>query len=795
MRLFAKLSLGLLAGLSLGALGIDLCLRSSLPQLDGEHALASLQAPVQLQRDALGIVTIHGEQRLDLARATGFAHAQDRYFQMDLLRRNAAGETAALLGPAALPLDRQRRFFRMRAAAVAAVQALPDEERALLDAYVDGVNQGLQALRSRPFEYWLLRQQPQAWRPEDSLLVLMTMFFSLSDARGERELALSALRENLPAELLRFLTPKGTPWDAPLQGQADTESAAIPPPQVYDLRSLKKSSFPQLSWAERSAPDPGFHRGSNNWALAGAHVAGGGALVSGDMHLDYRVPHIWYRLRLQSDSGLDLSGVSLPGVPFMIAGSNRHIAWALTTTYGDWSDLVALELDPADPTRYRTPQGWRRFTHQHEILRQRQGADEALDIDETIWGPVIRDARGRAYAVHWLARVPGAVNLHCRQLESARRVQDALDIVHLCGLPPQNFVAGDAQGHIAWSVAGRIPHRVASDGSTPLSWAEQEHWQGFLDPARYPQVLDPPQGRVWSANARMVDGEALRLIGTGNYALGARQQQIRDDLLAIEQARPQDMLAVQLDDRALFLHRWQQRLLSLLTPAALAGQPLRAQARTLIEHWGAHAAPESVGYRLVNEWRTQMHDAVFAALLAPCRAANADCRYGAPMFQSEGPLWQLITQQPLHLLNPRYENWDALLLAALDAVITPYAQQPGGLAARSWGERNTLSMRHALSPALGPLARWLDMPAVPMAGDNQMPRVQTAHGGASQRMAVTPGREEEGYLNMPGGQSGHPLSPFYSAGHQDWIEDRPTPFLPGKPKHQLRLLPAAAGTS
>ncbi|MDD3763052.1 MAG: penicillin acylase family protein [Nevskiales bacterium] len=768
--------------------GAYLLLHASLPQLDGTRGLEGLGGNARIKRDRLGVVTLSAQNRLDLARSTGFVHGQERYFQMDLLRRAAAGELAELLGPAVLPQDRERRLFRMRATLTQNLAMLPDTERELLQAYTDGVNAGLAALASRPFEYWLLRQPPAPWQAVDSLLVLATMFFGLSDPTAARDLQLAALHEGLPPELTAFLTYPGTEWDAPLMGDAYDQPPAPPGPDIYDLRSFDPGGFPELA-AGHAEHD--FLLGSNNWAVAGSHVRDGGALVAGDMHLPYRVPHIWLRtrFRIDGDNSLDVAGVTLPGLPFMIVGSNGHVAWALTTTYGDWSDRVRLETDPADPRRYRTPDGWRRIEAVDETLRVRGADAETLTVDETLWGPVLTDAQGHADAIHWLARVPGALNLGFTRMERAADVAEAVDIANRSGLPPQNFVVGDRGGHIGWTVAGRIPRREGIDGRMPASWADGQGWSGFLDVAEYPRVIDPPQGRVWTANARIADGEALRKIGTGTYALGARQQQIRDDLLAIGTATETDMLAVQLDDRALLLQRWQTLLLDLLTADTVNGHPLRAEARGHVEDWQARAVPGSVGYRLVREWRDRVRDTVFAALIAPCHAENPDCTYGDRAFQTEGPLWALVTQQPPNLLNPRFETWNALLIAALDAVLEPYAAMPGGIGARSWGETNTLRMQHPLSRAVPALSRWLDMPPQPMAGDSELPRVQLAQGGASQRMAVTPGRERNGYFIMPGGQSGHPLSPYYRAGHADWMADRPLPFLPGNAVHVLNLQP------
>jgi penicillin amidase len=733
-------------------------LRASLPKLDGERPLPGLRGAVSIERDALGIPTIQATDRLDLARAVGFLHGQERFFQMDLWRRAGAGEFSELFGSRALATDKRIRRHRMRHVAGEALKRAAPDELALLQAYAEGVNAGLQALHTKPFEYWVLRTEPEAWTVEDSQLVVYAMFFDLTDEDGDRDLKVATIRESLPAAVADFLMPAGTEWDAPIVGEKFT-APPIPPAEVYDLRTLKDLDFPPIAPGSRS---DFYWRGSNNWAVAGAHTQSGGALVAGDMHLGFSVPHIWYRARFRVDGSqpLDLTGVALPGVPFMVAGSNGHIAWAFTNSYGDWTDIQ--KVDESAPIEKVT-----------EILHVKGGDDVTYEIARTAWGPIIA-AAGVRYAVRWLAHDPEAINLRVASLEQARTVEQAIAVANQSGIPPQNIVVGDADGHIGWSIVGRIPLRGGGD------------WKGWTAPDQYPRVIDPPSGRIWTANNRVGDAGAVAVMGDGGYDQGPRASQIRDDLLQIDKATPQDMLKVQLDDRALFLARWQQMLLKLLDEPALQGHEHRGQARKFVEQWGERAAIDSVGYRVVKEWRMMVMEAAFGAITAPCRQRNPDFAYGRS-FQMEGPLWQLVTQQPAHLLHPRYPDWNAFLLAALDAVIEPYASQPGGLAARRWGERNTLSMQHPLSKAIPVLARFLDMPAEPLPGDGNMPRVQGPTFGASQRMAVTPGREAEGIFHMPGGQSGHPLSPYYRAGHAAWAQGQATPFLPGAAEHKLTL--------
>jgi penicillin G amidase len=259
--------------------------------------------------------------------------------------------------------------------------------------------------------------------------------------------------------------------------------------------------------------------------------------------------------------------------------------------------------------------------------------------------------------------------------------------------------------------------------------------------------------------------------------------------VAFERATPRDMLAVQLDDRALFLERWRALLSEVLTDAAVAGSPQRAEARRLVATtWTGHASVDSVAFRIVRAFRSKLSAEVFDAITAPCQQADPDFRYGR-VGQREGPLWSLVTDRPAHLLDPHYASWDEQFLAALDGVLADLARDGQPLATKTWGRRNTAAIRHPLSLAVPQLASWLDMPADPLPGDDNMPRVQAPDMGPSERFAVSPGREESGYLHMPGGQSGHPLSPNYRDGHAAWVRGDPTPFLPGPAVHVLTLVP------
>ena len=776
----------LLAGLLLaGAAGgfwLKRELTASLAQLDGARALPGLGAPVTVERDARGVPTIRAANRIDVARALGFVHAQERFFQMDLQRRLAAGELAELMGPPVLKYDREYRLHRFRDVARRVVAQASPDQRAQLEAYAAGVNAGLGALGARPFEYLLLRQTPAPWRAEDSALCLLAMFIMLQEDPGHRESRLGQMREVLPAQLFAFLVPDGTEWDAPLSG-APRSQPPVPGPEVCDLRRLGRSG------PDAGASAPEAFPGSNSWALAASRTRDGRAILANDMHLAISVPNTWYRASLVWP-GATVTGVTLPGIGAVAVGSNGRVAWGFTNSYGDFRDLVILE--PAGADGYRTPGGARRFEHLQETIKVRGAPDDHLDLLETLWGPVVdTDAKGRRRVLRWVAHDPEAVNFGSLGLEQAGSVPEAMAVANRAGIPAQNFVCADAGGHIGWTIMGRLPVRVGFDGRVPVSWADgARRWAGWLAPGAYPRIVDPPSGQIWTANARVVDGAMLAKLGDGGYDLGARARQIRDDLSALGPATERDMLPIQLDDRALFLTRWQQLLLRTLTPEAQRAQPKRAELRRLVETWGGRAEPDSAGYRIVRGFRLVLQEQVSASF-ARAFGGPGERRFIVGFAgQSEGPLWALVTQRPGHLLDPGFKDWDQQLLAAVDTTIARLTRDGTPLAECTWGRLNSPKVQHPLSKALPMLSRWLDMPTLPIPGDAQMPRVQDREFGASERLAVSPGHEADGYFMMPCGQSGHPLSPNYGDGHRDWVAGRPGPFLPGKTVNTLVFVPS-----
>lgn len=781
--------------------------RASLPLINGTVRVRGLQSAVTVERDALGIPTIRGISREDVARATGFVHAQDRFFQMDLARRRAAGELAALVGDAAVRLDREVRVHRFRDEAQRALAMVSPRDRTVLEAYTAGVNRGLATLGAKPFEYLILRQTPKPWAAEDSLLVVLSMFVTLQDPDGAYESMLATMRDVLPPPMFDLLAPRGTEWDSPIIGEPFS-TADVPGAEIYNLRR-KRNGRPEIDLQERrdvaaaaAGPWAPTHSdaalGSNSWAVSGALTGDGRALVANDMHLDIRVPNTWYRAviewRDEADSSQTkvLEGITLPGHPTLVAGSNTHIAWGFTNSQADTGDLVLLELDPMDPNRYWTPWGWRTFDHYQEAVEVSGGNPVRFDVRWTIWGPVIgADHKGRLRAYAWTAHSAERLATSVLPLEEARTLDAALDAANSLGAPAQNIVVADRSGRIAWSIYGSLPRRIGLDGVLPESWADGwRGWNGWLTPAEYPRIVDPPGGRLWTANARVVDGSLLRLLGDGNYDIGARAREIRDRLREREQFTARDMLDIQLDARSTFLSRWRDLILRHLTSDTIAGDEARARFRDIVEKdWTGEASPDSAAYRLTRMFRDQVIERTTSFVLAECYEADPAFDY-TRIRRREGAIWKLVTDRPAHLLNPRYGSWSDLLTASIDAIIQEAMENSSGdLTRKKWSDYNVIAFRHPLSGSLPFVSRWLDMPAAKFPGDLFTPRVHWNTNAASERMVVSPGNERQGIMHMPTGQSGHPLSPFYGNSHDAWARGEPTPFLPGPTRYTLTLAP------
>jgi penicillin amidase len=452
-------------------------------------------------------------------------------------------------------------------------------------------------------------------------------------------------------------------------------------------------------------------------------------------------------------------------------------------------DFYRVRWTDASRARYRTAGGDAATSSFVERIHVKGGDDVLLTVRETQWGPITQELpNGESLALRWTAHQPGSVNLALLGMASASGLDEALRIAGNVGIPAQNMVLADEHGRIAWRLTARLPNRVGDcDISAPVDPLLGCDWSGWRGPAQNPFLVDPPSNRLWTANARTLDGEQLALVGDGGYMLGARARQIRDDLYAKPRFDERDLLAIQLDDRALLQERWWRLLRA---QAAASRLPAWGDLEVATRTWVGRAAPDSVSYRITREWRLAVVRRIKEGLAAPAMAAMGKDFEMPELSQFEGVAFQLASRKPTNLLPRGYDSWDALLLDAAREVDDKLMAE-GALSQRKWGEQNRASICHPISRSMPRFTRrWLCMPPDPLPGDTMMPRVAGPKFGASERMVVSPGHEADGIIEMPGGQAGNPLSPYWGAGHEAWVRGDPTPFLPGPATHTLTLQPA-----
>jgi penicillin amidase len=773
-----KRGLALVLALVLGVAGWGACrLIGSAPPLDGELALTGLSAEVAVEADELGVPSIRAANRDDALTALGMLHARDRLFQLELMRRKGAGRLAEVFGAGALPLDRQQRGYRFEAAAGAIVAALPEDQRKALTAYVNGVNGWLALGRPLPPEFIALGVEPEPWRPEDSILVALGMFQTLN-SQEQDERMLTVMEQALPAELVKFLTPDTDSYATVLVGGENSRRPATEIP-VDAWASLGSSATVVAGGVDAL----NSVAGSNNWAVSGARSRDGRAMVANDMHLNLGVPNIWYRAQWRYGT-VSVAGLTLPGLPLLVTGSNGHVAWGYTNVDADVLDLVELEIDPQHPNRYRTPDGWREFEQHAEVIKVKDGDDELLPVRATLWGPVSpTPLLGKPVAVRWTALDAGAVDLGLLGLLETATLEDSMAVMNRSGGPNQNAALADDRGRIGWTVMGRFPLRRGLDGSVSRAWGDGTNgWDGFIPAAELPRLLDPPQGYLATANNRTV-GAGYPHVIAHNQANGYRAFRISEGLRELPRAGEADLLRLQIDTTSTFFEFYRDLAVNAVGQGSEIGRYLTA--------WNGRMDGGSVGIPLLWIFRDKLAETVFSPVVRRCR--ELDPRFGYYWREMETPLRKLLTARvPQTLPVASDGDWERLIRRVLaDSAADLHRRFPDlPLDRITWGQFNKTPIQHPFSRKLPALARWLDMPAVDNGGCSGFcVRIIGREHGATERMVVSPNHPEDGILHMPGGQSGHPLSANYRDQQGAWRDGQALPFLSGKPVHRLRLVP------
>lgn len=755
----------LVSGMATGSLVVLvwLSIRGSLPVLDGARR-AALTLGVEIERDAAGVVTVRSAAEEDLYFGLGYAHAQDRFFSMDLMRRSAAGELSELIGSATVQRDRIRHQLGVREHVEEVYSRLPASDRKTLEAYCAGVNAGLESLRIRPFPYLLMRARPRPWAPEDSLLVGMAMYFDLQDPLRDKQIPEQGARMRLSPEVAAFLFENGRAGSRPLTG--DPLAILAPPVDGWPGAVL-------ADHRPREAPEEEM-TGSNAFAVGPGVTSDGRAILAVDMHLGLGVPNIWYRARLQLAGRFDAIGASLPGLPTLIVGTNGKVAWGFTNSYIDTLDLVRLpSQNDAHAIEERT-----------SALHVKGEATQSVKRRSWKGWPVV-ESNGTDWLVQWTGLHPEFLDLGLLGLLEVKNIKEAMAVAHTAGMPCQNMVVVDASGQIGWTLMGGIPQRSVPAPRLPMEASDPWLWRGRLAPEITPTWIAPVNDRIWTANNRILGSHHADLLGDGGYSQQGRDTVIADALLEAPRWREADLLALQYSPQTRVFDRWRQWLRELADSGTWSPSPLpypELWTEVLLEDGKARV--DSRGYLFLRLFRGMLADSVFNTLLG-----DLDTPWSGLGFAWDEPLYQLVTTPAGKALDPHHSGWKSSLDAAFAATLERIEEQYGPPAGATWGTRNQLRIQHPLSLAIPALANWLDMPSEPVAGDGYSPRAQAPAFGASQRLVVSPSHLDEALFHMPTGQSGHPLSPFYRTGHGDWVEGNPSPLLPGPAAHRLRLVP------
>ncbi|MET0622965.1 MAG: penicillin acylase family protein, partial [Pyrinomonadaceae bacterium] len=684
---------------------------------------------------------------------------------------------------AMLERDTEQRVVGLGRAARQTFSRLPADQRELLQAYSEGVNSYISQMKSSPFEFQLLNYKPEPWAASDCVLVLLQMFQNLCGEEEQKRRTVAVMERTLPAALAAFLTPDTDAYTSLLGWAVDGDAPApLPRAELASLLSGRDAA-PPAKPAKKIVKTEWLTAGSNCWVVDKSKTAAGGAVLCNDMHTELGVPNLWYRARLCYE-GVDISGVTLPGIPIVLAGSNTHVAWGLTNMLGACLDLVALEIDPERPDHYMTPDGWRPFELLNEPVRLKRGDIIDVEVKTTVWGPVLeKKLMGEPVALRWTALDADAVDFNLMHMEKSRTVEEALAVVNRFGGPPLNVLVADAEGRIGYTLCGRLP--VRDEGAD---------WAGYIPPDELPRVVGSAEGFLVNANNRSVGEAYPHFLGHG-YVNSYRAHRIGERLREMSDVSEADMFSLQFDTACHVYEFYRRLALEVLTDEAVAAVPDLNVARREILAWDGRAELDSRGLAFLVYFRESLAQSVLTPILSACAEADEQFVYAWPNLDT--PLRAILTERPPELLAglEPHASWDAFLLESVRSGVGLLRERlkVESLENLNWGRFNKAEVFHPLTRGdRSPFGSLLNMPADSLPGCNFSVCSSEPSYGASVRMVVSPGREDAGVLHMPCGQSGHPLSESYDDQHPYWVRQEPLPFLPGPASHTLTLSPAAA---
>lgn len=506
MRWIVRLIVLLFVLLGFAAGGAYVIARLSLPVVNGEVQVGqTLSGPVEILRDRNAVAHVRASSRNDAAFGLGYAHAQDRLWQMEVQRRVAAGRLSELFGSTTLNTDKFIRTLGIRRKAVAAFAHLKPDTQTTLQAYADGVNAFL-ASQSGPLppEFMIFDVTPEPWTPADSLGWLKMMAWDLGGNWG-RELATLGLSKRLTRQQLEEFYPP-YPGDGPV-ALADLSELYRQVATAIDVEHLLQILPPERPEGV----------GSNNWVINGKRTVTGQPLLANDPHLGLASPSLWYFAHMASPAGAAI-GATLPGIPGVVLGHNGRVAWGFTNTGPDTQDLYIEKIDPADPAQYITPNGSAAFVIRQETIRQRGGEDVVITVRETRHGPVISDVHdgarqqlesGYVLAFAWTALLDEDTTADALLgLDSVADWTGFTDNLRRFVAPQQNIVYADRDGNIGFVAPGLVPIRRADNDLNGLApapgWDARYDWNGFIPFDQLPRSYNPARGVIVTANNKIV---------------------------------------------------------------------------------------------------------------------------------------------------------------------------------------------------------------------------------------------------------------------------------------------------
>jgi penicillin amidase len=775
--------------------------RSALPQLDGKLRMPGLSAPVTVIRGPHGAPMIDANSFDDLFFAQGYVTAQDRLFQMDGMRRFAAGELAEVLGGKYVEHDRQQRILGLRVVARKTVATSSPEDRVHFEAYARGVNAYIETHRNRlPMEFRILRYSPRPWTPEDSALIGIQMVEDLSTSPRHalmREKILAKLGPELTADLYVNSSWHDRPPtvsrpsldeevdgdDQDEDGDEDDDSSAdssvtglTPRPDIPAFLSP-----PQMFFDERP-----FVLGSNNWVVSGAHTVSGKPLLSNDMHLGYVMPNLWYEAHLRSGTSgcgnaacgnFDVAGVTLPGYPYVIVGHNQRIAWGFTNLGPTVEDLYVESFN--SDGQYLTPDGWKQPEHRREVIHAKDKPDVIVDVLVTRHGPIVTDmvpGETRRLALRWTLydgiRSPFFAVDSAQKWEEFRRACSELDA------PGQNVVYADVEGNIGYQATGKIPIRAAGDGSLPENGSDNAHeWLGYVPFEKLPSAFDPPSGIIATANSRITpDGYQYSL--SSEWEGPWRSARIYRVLESGKKFSAADMLALETDVYSELDRFFGERFVYAVDHAK--NPSVRAKgAAEILRQWDGSMLENSAAPTIAVQARRELTRSLLEPKLgAPPKDAQqlettlSWKSYRWPM--STVWLENVVQHQPKRWLPDAYANYDELLTAAVEAVVdrnpAHASDAPQDLNSWKWGNFHPVEIQHPIYGKIPLLRRWSGPGLQPQSGSEDTVKAVSRSHGPSERMTVDLGNLDQSTLNLVTGEAGNLLSPYYLDQWNAWYE-------------------------